>query len=258
MKSSVLHTSFSIIVVLIATLFCFTACEKEYTSWDLPRNNPADTLDNPEEARPPVANFLSSAVSAPIGTNIDFVNLSLYSTDSLTWTFEGGNPSISTNTSPVVTYNSIGKYDVGLKVINEFGSDSVVKTDFIESFYLKNFANNLWDGWSNNGWTFTNSNTCEGCILAYQNSTNTPQYYTITESFSNVPSGATLEFYYNIYSPAGGLRVKLNGVQIWSVSGFGASTASIPLSNSGSFSLTFEAVTGLTNSIYLNDIKIRP
>jgi PKD repeat protein len=258
MKSSVLHTSFSIIVVLIATLFCFTACEKEYASWDLPRNNPADTLDNPEEARPPVANFLSSAVSAPIGTNIDFVNLSLYSTDSLTWTFEGGNPSISTNTSPVVTYNSIGKYDVGLKVINEFGSDSVVKTDFIESFYLKNFANNEWDGWSNNGWSFTTSNNCYGCILAWQNSTNTPQNYSISRSFSNVPAGATLEFYYYIYSPAGGLKVKVNGGQIWSASGYGQNTVSIPLSNSGSINLTFEAATGYANSIFLNDIKIRP
>ena len=247
-----------LIALVTISLFCFTACDKEYTSWDLPRTNPADTLDNPEDANKPKANFLSSTVSAVLGTPIDFVNLSLYNPDSLEWSFEGGNPSISTAANPTVTYNAIGKYDVSLKVTNEFGSDSIIKTDFIESFYLKSFANNQWDGWSNNGRTFTNSNTCEGCILAYQNSTNTPQYYTITKSFNNVPSGATLEFYYYIYSPAGGLRVKLNGGQIWSVSGFGANTASIPLSNSGSFSLTFEAVTGFANSIYLNDIKIKP
>jgi PKD repeat protein len=242
---------------LFAVLF-LTACDKEYTSWDLPRKNPADTLDNASDVNVAVANFVSSAVSVPLGTAVDFVSVSLYNPTSFNWSFEGGNPVSSTNMSQNVVYNTIGKYDVGLTVENEFGRDSITKTDFIESYFYKSFANNAWDGWSNNGWTFSTSNTCTDCIYAWQNTSNNPQSYTITKSFSNVPSGATLEFYYNIYSPAGTLKVKSNSTQIWSTSGYGSSTASVSLPVSGSFTLTFEALVGNTNSIYLNDIKIRP
>lgn len=50
---------------------------------------------------------------------------------SWTWTFEGGNPSTSTEQNPSVSYPTAGTYKVKLKVSNATGTDSVEKEDYI-------------------------------------------------------------------------------------------------------------------------------
>jgi PKD repeat protein len=47
------------------------------------------------------------------------------------WTFDGGEPATSTEQHPSVTYNTAGTFDVSLTVTNEFGSDDVIKEDYI-------------------------------------------------------------------------------------------------------------------------------
>jgi len=47
------------------------------------------------------------------------------------WSFPGGSPSASTLDSPMVTYNTAGKYDVQLVVSNTGGADTITLTDYI-------------------------------------------------------------------------------------------------------------------------------
>ncbi len=235
------------------------SCTKEGLVWNLPRTNDLDSSQNQNSHDPklPVAKFISSETSIPLGSSVSFINTSLGNPYSYNWTFSGGTPNSSNQISTNVVYDNIGKYDVNLKVTNEFGSDSLFKTNYIEAYYLKSFNNNSWDGWLNNGWSFSGSQTCSGCIYAWQTGV-TPMTYSISKSFSNVSLNATLEFFYNIYSPSGLLKVKVDGVEVWSNAQYGSNNVSIPLPNLANFSLSFEATISNTQSIYLNDIKIRP
>lgn len=247
------------IPVFICLVTFLVSCTKEDFAWDLPRNNSVDSLQNQNPLGPdfPVAKFSSSDSSVPIGSSVNFISTSIGNPTSYLWMFDGGSPSSTNQGSAIVVYNTIGNYDVKLKVSNQFGTDSILKTSFIEAFYLKSFGNNSWDGWTNNGWSFTSSLTCPGCIYAWETST-TPVTNTITKSFSNIPVGAKLEFYYYIYSPSGTLKAKVNGVEVWSNYQYGSNIVSIPLPSLSSFNLSFEATVSNAQTVYLNDIKIKP
>lgn len=72
------------------------------------------------------ANFSALERRICEGGTIAFTDKSI-AASSITWQFEGGTPSTSTEKFPVVTYNSAGKYDVTLTIETESG-DSEVKT----------------------------------------------------------------------------------------------------------------------------------
>jgi len=242
-----------IVLMIIASV----SCEKGDFSWDLPRVNSSDSLQNENPNNPlwPVANFMASNTNVPVGSSVSFISTSTQNPTSLNWRFQGGNLSFSNDSSPTVLYDSIGKYDVSLRVANNYGIDSITKESYIEVYYLKSFSNDSWDGWSNNGWSFSTSPQCPDCIYSYSS---TPTSQTISKLFNNVPSNANLEFYHYNYSPNTTIKVKVNGVEIWSKSGFGENTISLQLPNVSNFTLTFEALIGEAATIYLNDIKIRP
>lgn len=69
------------------------------------------------------------------GTGVTF-NDGSYNADAIAWewTFEGGTPSKSTLQNPMVNYPTAGKYDVKLKVTSAGGSDSILKTDYMQVF----------------------------------------------------------------------------------------------------------------------------
>lgn len=248
------------IIVAIGIIAIALSCSKEDLAWDLPRINELDSLQNtnPNGSQIPLAKFVVSNSSIPIGSSVTFVSTSTQNPNYIEWNFEGGSPISSLESSPVVTYNQIGKYDVRLMVSNGFGSDSIIKVDFIEAYYQKLFDNGQWDGWINDGWLFSSSQNCEGCIFAWQNSSSNPITYSIDKDFTNIPSNCALEFFFYVYSPSGTLRVKVNGAEIWNNSGYGSNIAHIPLPSLSNFNLSIEATVGYTQSIYLNDIKIRP
>jgi len=239
-------------LTLLILLF-LQGCKKDDFQWDLLRSNPLDSAQNSNSNGLPIAGFSSSSTSVPINTPVNFLSTSSSNTTGLLWEFAGGNIQTSTNTSPVVSYPSIGKYDVKLTASNSFGSDVLLKPSFIEAYYNKTFNNQQWDGWLSNGWVFSNT----GNILAYQNSSPSNLTYTISKSFSNLSGQLKLEFYYKI-DFNGTLKVKVNNVQVWSTSGFGTGTPSIILPSTTNFTLSFEGIIGSTNSIYLNNIKLRP
>lgn len=80
----------------------------------------------------PVADFSALNTVIAIGTTTDFFDLSLSNPASWEWVFQGGNPGTSTSATPTnIQYDTLGCYEVKLKVVNISGSDSIIKTCYI-------------------------------------------------------------------------------------------------------------------------------
>jgi len=68
------------------------------------------------------------------GESVQFFDASYHGITSRFWEFEGGIPSTSTDTNPVITYNTAGRYKVKLISGNSIASDSIIKDSLIEVF----------------------------------------------------------------------------------------------------------------------------
>ncbi len=80
---------------------------------------------------PPVADFVGNPTTLTAGNTVTFTDQSTNNPTSWQWSFPGGTPSTSTQQNPVVTYNTPGTYSVTLKVTNQYGADSLTKTNYI-------------------------------------------------------------------------------------------------------------------------------
>jgi PKD repeat protein len=78
----------------------------------------------------PTADFVGEPTSGIAPLTVNFTNQSIGFT-SISWAFEGGIPSTSTEQNPTVCYNTPGTYDVSLTATNASGSHTVTKTDYI-------------------------------------------------------------------------------------------------------------------------------
>ena len=66
-------------------------------------------------------------------TIIDFTDLSTNNPTSWEWTFEGGTPGTSSIQHPTeIIYTIAGYYDISLVASNEFGSDSLIQTIYVD------------------------------------------------------------------------------------------------------------------------------
>jgi Zn-dependent metalloprotease len=81
--------------------------------------------------QPPIADFVASATDINLNNNVTFTDLSLENPTSWSWTFEGGTPATSTQQNPVVTYTTVGTFDVTLVATNAQGSDTEIKSGYI-------------------------------------------------------------------------------------------------------------------------------
>ena len=79
----------------------------------------------------PVASFTADKRSGGSPLDVQFVDMSNGKPTSWRWTFQGGSPSSSTQQHPKVTYNTTGIFPVTLVVTNSYGSDEVVRQDYI-------------------------------------------------------------------------------------------------------------------------------
>ena len=79
------------------------------------------------------ADFSASATNIAIGGNVNFYDDSFGNPVSWLWTFEGGEPSISTERNPEnIVYSTEGSFDVTLEVTDSGGNtESITKEDFI-------------------------------------------------------------------------------------------------------------------------------
>ncbi len=80
---------------------------------------------------PPVADFDGDPTEGCTPLIVFFDDQSANDPTSWLWTFEGGNPSTSTNQNPTVTYNTAGQFDVTLQVTNAVGSNTLTRTNYI-------------------------------------------------------------------------------------------------------------------------------
>jgi PKD repeat protein/photosystem II stability/assembly factor-like uncharacterized protein len=80
----------------------------------------------------PVANFSSNLTEIPAGCTVDFYDMSTGTPFEYTWTFEGGNPSISNEQHPAdISFATPGEYSITLEVSNPNGSDTKTITQMI-------------------------------------------------------------------------------------------------------------------------------
>ena len=80
----------------------------------------------------PLADFEPSSQTVIVGTTIDFTDLSTGNPTSWEWTFESGDPANSTDQNPSVVYSIVGLFDVTLTVTNEYGSNTLFMSNFID------------------------------------------------------------------------------------------------------------------------------
>ncbi len=77
------------------------------------------------------ADFSANSTMIEEGESINFSDQSTGDPISWTWTFNGGDPSTSTEQNPTVRYSDEGTYDVTLKVENLTSNDTETKSGFI-------------------------------------------------------------------------------------------------------------------------------
>ncbi len=83
-------------------------------------------------------NFTSDEQQITIGNQVNFNTDICGGYDSFEWTFEGGNPSNSTEENPTVQYDAAGEFDVTLTVMKDGEAHVEVKENYIsvEAAYL--------------------------------------------------------------------------------------------------------------------------
>ena len=79
----------------------------------------------------PIADFTADNTVVIEGGEISFTDKSKNTPVSWQWEFEGGNPSVSTEKNPKVTYSSPSSYKVSLTVTNQAGNNTKVVENFI-------------------------------------------------------------------------------------------------------------------------------
>ncbi|UGU17415.1 PKD domain-containing protein [Sinomicrobium kalidii] len=77
------------------------------------------------------ADFTAENNSTYAGGQVAFQDLSVGLATSWSWTFEGGNPSVSTEQNPTVTYAAPGKYKVTLTVSNDKNNATLEKEEYV-------------------------------------------------------------------------------------------------------------------------------
>lgn len=78
----------------------------------------------------PSADFICDVTSVCEGGTVQFLDRS-YMPSSYLWQFPGGNPSMSTDPNPVVTYASSGYYEATLTVFNAYGNSTLFRPQAI-------------------------------------------------------------------------------------------------------------------------------
>jgi PKD repeat protein len=79
----------------------------------------------------PIANFELENTRVAAGNYVQFKDISENQPSSWKWTFEGGQPSSSTEKDPVVRYETEGLYAVTLEVTNSSGTDSITIENYV-------------------------------------------------------------------------------------------------------------------------------
>ncbi len=79
-------------------------------------------------ATPPAAGFTTGVLTGCAPFSAQFTNQSTANATTYAWTFEGGNPAVSAEVNPIVTWTATGVYKVTLVASNALGSTTATAT----------------------------------------------------------------------------------------------------------------------------------
>jgi PKD repeat protein len=141
-----------------------------------------------------IADFSGSPTTVTAGNSVTFTDISFCNPTSWSWSFPGGTPSSATGQGPhIITYYSIGTFDVSLTATKASGSDTKTKTGYIN---VVNPSYNMANG------TIT---TCSGNFYDsggpsgnYSNNAN------LTETFYPSTPGAMIRCVFNSFNTQAG------------------------------------------------------
>ncbi|MFN8281296.1 MAG: PKD domain-containing protein [Saprospiraceae bacterium] len=119
----------------------------------------------------PVAEFEADPDNGCIPLTVQFNNMSVNATN-YKWKFPGGTPATSTLKNPVVTYNTLGAFNVELEVLNPKCTTSVEKLNYIVT---NDKPSNVQIAWGNvNGYDaefFGSGERCEESVWKFHDGT---------------------------------------------------------------------------------------
>jgi PKD repeat protein len=150
----------------------------------------------------PWPEFSGDPTIVPVGEGVTFTDASTGEPTSWVWTFEGGTPaSYNGQTPPEIIYNAPGEFDVTLVVTNEWGSNSMTKTEYIMAGYPPDvdFSSNV-------------TNIIEGTNVQFTDeSENTPTSW-LWEFEGGTPATSTSQNPLIVYNAPGTFSVTLTAV----------------------------------------------
>jgi PKD repeat protein len=90
------------------------------------------TAYKPTLNRKPAADFRSSGRDITTAQTLNFFDQSSYAPTSWQWSFTGGTPSSSTAQNPAgISYSTPGVYQVKLVATNSYGTDTIIRTQYV-------------------------------------------------------------------------------------------------------------------------------
>jgi len=121
-------------------------------------------------ANDPGASFVASTTAEHINTNIQFTDQSTSSGTITAWQWDFGDGTTSTNQNPVHQYTTSGLYTVSLTVTDEYGSDTMTRTNYIAIDVppMAEFTSDTQSAFLNENITFTDQSTSYGTISSWQ------------------------------------------------------------------------------------------
>lgn len=178
----------------------------------------------------PIANFSASSINANVSEIVTLTDLSLSEPASWSWsispsTFTYENSTSATSQNPQVNFYEAGNYTIGLTVTNAIGSDTEIKTNYInvtgcsgfslpyyEGFESGIFPPSCWttvdaDGDGNNWMNISLSNSQEGSNAVYSESyinsfgSLTPDNWLITPGLNSTAESITIKFWVKPVDP---------------------------------------------------------
>ncbi len=108
--------------------------QQQLKSWLDPIDLGVDAIDGLYcSAAAPVAQFSVSPqiLCLDLSEQVQFTDISALNPEEWQWIFPGGDPVISYDQNPLVTYTDVGTYDVTLIAYNEYGADTLVMENHI-------------------------------------------------------------------------------------------------------------------------------
>lgn len=167
----------------------------------------------------PVPNFQVDKQQVLRGGRVTFTDLSSNSPTQWQWTFEGGNPSTSTERNPVVTYSTPGKYTVTLVVTNSIGaSEPLVRTAFIDVSEAGICGTNT--NFTGTPTVLKETSPATGYIAGHNSRRDQAkaEYFNNSLGYTNV-SGTAIRFGY-AYAAGGAASESTVTVLVWNARGF--------------------------------------